>query len=51
MQDDKMDEFLNDATLAVREMWESNYPEMPLGENETYALNDVLAAFFHDKSR
>lgn len=42
------DEFLQDATLAVREMWEDRGGEQ-MGEFETQSLNDVLSAFFNDK--
>lgn len=43
------DEFLDDATHAVRDLWETASAGQKLGENETYALNDLLTAFFQDK--
>ena len=44
---DGMDEFLNDATLKVREYWEDRDGKK-LGDHETTALNDLLTSFFSD---
>jgi hypothetical protein len=48
MTDEAFDEFLNDATLAVRDIWEKASGDK-MRETEIYALNDVLTAFFNDK--
>jgi hypothetical protein len=48
IDEDGFDEFLQDATLAVRDMWESRGGEK-IGEHEAQALNDALTAFFADK--
>lgn len=48
--DESFDNFLDDATHAVRGMWEDRGGEK-LGEEETYALNDLLTAFFQDKRK
>lgn len=48
MRTKDFDEFLNDATLAVRELWEKATGQT-LDQDATYALNDLLTAFFRDK--
>jgi hypothetical protein len=45
MNTKQFDTFLDDATHAVRDMWE-NIGGRELGENEQYALNDLLTQFF-----
>lgn len=45
MEHDKRDEFLNDATLAVRDLWEAA-TGLRMGTEETDTLNDLLTAYF-----
>lgn len=42
-------EFLDNATHAVKDVWE-RVSGRKLSENELYALNDAIAAFFTDKN-
>jgi hypothetical protein len=46
--DDGFDRFLQDATLLVRDMWESR-KGAKIGEQEAQSLNDVLTQWFTDK--
>jgi hypothetical protein len=46
--DEGFDEFLQDATLALREMWEGRSGE-EIGEHEAQHLNDLLNHWFSDK--
>jgi hypothetical protein len=42
-------QFLQDATIKLREMWESRAGEQ-IGSHEAMALNGVLTQFFGDKT-
>lgn len=46
--DDGFDEFLQDACLSLREMWESR-GGAEIGEMELQSLNDLLSDWFSDK--
>ena len=50
MNDDEFDEFLNDATHAVADLWaEVSGQTLTNAKNELYDLNDLLTAFFEGK--
>ena len=48
--DDGFDQFLDDATHAVHNMWCARGGS-ECGSGELYALNDAITAFFSDKKR
>lgn len=48
MDNEIFDDFLNEATWAVRDLWEK-VSKTKIKDDELYALNDVLTQFFADK--
>jgi hypothetical protein len=48
MSQDKFDEFINDATHKVGEMW-TEAGGRELCSDELYAINDTLTNYFCDK--
>lgn len=47
-KDDDFDEFLDDATHMITDMWNDRGGQL-MGINEKYALNDLLTQFFGNK--
>lgn len=48
MNNDKFDEFLDDATHDAADRWQKAGGKR-LNTEELYALNDLLTAYFNDK--
>jgi len=49
MNDDKFDEFLDNATHKVADMWADDYRQNTLSIEEMYEINDFLTQFFSSK--
>jgi len=47
--DEDFDRFLDDSTHALKSIWESRQGRELTMEDDLYALNDVLTAFFSDR--
>ncbi len=49
MPNEIFDEFLQDATQTLRELWEDEYEGPKIGAMEAQSLNDVLTVWFQGK--